>query len=93
MLDYNTMGSCVLVLTLATVLVILPMTLRAQRSEKGVGIWLLSGLTGLLLGVGAATLAVQLMGYDLTPKIRAPYTVPDPNFDANADEEDASSDM
>ncbi len=68
MLDYNTTGSCVLVLTLATILVILPMTLRAQRSEKGVGIWFLSGLTGLLLGLGAAVAAIQLMGYDLAPK-------------------------
>jgi hypothetical protein len=77
MLNYNTMGACVLVLTLATILVVIPLTLRARRSEKGTGIWFLSGLTGVLLGAGGAVAAVQLMGYELTES----YSTSDTDYD------------
>ncbi len=79
MLNYNTMGACVLVLTLATILVVIPLTLRARRSEKGTGIWFLSGLTGILLGAGGAVAAVQLMGYELTES----YSTSDTDYDSS----------
>ena len=89
MLDYNTMGACVLVLTLATILLVIPLTLRAQRSEKGVGIWFLSGLTGILLGAGGAAAAVQLMGYDLMEKVSVSSTDYYSSDEASEDAEDA----
>jgi hypothetical protein len=73
MLDYTTMGTCVLVLTLATLFLIIPLIVRAQRSGgKTVSVWFLSGLTGILLGAGGAAALVQLTGYELSAKAVGP---------------------
>ncbi len=65
MWTYNAMGTCVLVLTLATIFVAV-LVVHKQRAQKDIGIWLLSGLVGILLGASGAAATVQIMGYDLT---------------------------
>jgi hypothetical protein len=64
MLSYNAMGTCVLVLTLLTMLVIV-LVARQNRSKKDVGIWFISALIGILLGLGGAAAFLQFAGYDL----------------------------
>lgn len=65
MLDYTAMGSCVLVLTLVTLLAA-TLLLWKQRSPKAAGYWFVSGIIGILLGAAGAAATVQVMGYTLT---------------------------
>ena len=65
MLNYTTMGTCVLVFTLGTILVI-TLLIHKEKSGKGVGTAILAALIGILLGAGGAAAGVQIMGYDLT---------------------------
>ena len=67
MLSYNAMGTYVLVVTLATVFVIV-LVARQRRSQKDIAIWLISGLVGIILGAAGAAGIVQAWGYTLTPK-------------------------
>ena len=48
MLTYNAMGTCVLVLTLATILVIV-LVIHKEKSGKGIGTAILAALIGILL--------------------------------------------
>jgi len=59
------MGTYVLVVTLATVFVII-LVARQQRAQKDLAIWFISGLVGILLGAAGAAAIVQTMGYDIT---------------------------
>jgi len=69
MWTYNAMGTYILVVTLATIFVII-LVARQQRAQKDVAIWLMSGLVGILLGAAGAAAVVQGMGYDLTKRFR-----------------------
>jgi len=71
MWTYNAMGTYILVVTLATIFVII-LVARQQRSQKDIAIWLMSGLVGILLGAAGAAAIVQAMGYDLTKKFIMP---------------------
>ena len=71
MLDYNTMGACVLVLTLVSVFMMV-ILIRKQRTGKDITVWLMSGLTGILLGAGGAAAAIQLLGYEVTERFVMP---------------------
>jgi hypothetical protein len=65
---YNAMGTYVLVLTLATILVCV-LLLLLRRSQGAGGLGLVSGLIGVLLGAAGAGAAVQLLDYDVV-KVR-----------------------
>lgn len=67
MFDYNAMGTYVLVVTLATVFVIV-LVARQRRSQKDIAIWLISGLVGIILGAAGAAGIMQVMGYDWAKK-------------------------
>lgn len=71
MLSYNAMGTYVLVVTLATVFVII-LVARQQRAKKDIAIWLISGLVGIVLGAAAAAGIVQAMGYEITKRFIMP---------------------
>ena len=60
MWTYNAMGTYILVVTLATVFVII-LVARQQRARKDVAIWLMSGLVGLLLGAAGAAAIIQML--------------------------------
>jgi hypothetical protein len=64
MLNYTAVGTCVLILTLGTILVI-ALVIHKEKSGKGVGTAILTALIGILLGAGGAAAGVQIMGYDL----------------------------
>jgi hypothetical protein len=68
MFSYNAMGTYILVVTLATVFVII-LVVRQQRKQKDIAIWAISGLVGILLGAAGAAAVVQAMGYDLAKRI------------------------
>jgi hypothetical protein len=68
MLSYTAMGTCVLVLTLGTILIIV-LVIQKEKSGKGVGTAFLSALIGILIGAGGAAAGVQLLGYDIS-KVR-----------------------
>ncbi|MBC8873959.1 MAG: hypothetical protein H8E44_31345 [Planctomycetes bacterium] len=71
MLSYTTMGTYVLVVTLATVFVII-LVARQQRAEKDLAIWFISGLVGILLGAAGAAAVVQTLGYDIVKSYSDP---------------------
>lgn len=87
MWTYNAMGTYILVVTLATVFVII-LVARQQRSQKDVAIWLMSGLVGILLGAAGAAAIVQAMGYDVVKKFVMP-----PGVMASMDEEGGGEGM
>jgi hypothetical protein len=64
MLTYDAIGSYVLVLTLATIFVVI-LLLRQNRTGRDVQVWLFSGLIGILLGAAGSIAAAQLLGYNL----------------------------
>jgi len=71
MLSYTAMGTYVLVVTLATVFVII-LVARQQRAEKDLAIWFISGLVGILLGAAGAAAVVQSLGYDIVKSYSDP---------------------
>ncbi len=71
MLSYNAMGTYVLVVTLATVFVVI-LVARQQRARKDIAIWLISGLVGVVLGAAAAAGIVQAMGYEISKTFVVP---------------------
>ncbi|MBM3998950.1 MAG: hypothetical protein FJ297_05305 [Planctomycetes bacterium] len=60
----DVVGSFVLVLALATVLVMV-LFLRQSRSSKDVPIWLASAIVGILIGAAASAALLKGLGYDV----------------------------
>ncbi len=71
MFNYNTMGSCVLVLTLATIFLAV-LLIRQQRTGRLVAVWLMAGIAGILLGAAGYVTVIQLLGYQV---VEAPNIV------------------
>jgi len=80
MFDYNATGTYILVVTLASLFLIVLLWQR-QRSGKQIALWLSSGLAGVLLGAGGAAAVVQYLGYELMEVRQRPDAL-------NGDEED-----
>lgn len=87
MLTYTALGTYVLVLTLAAVLV-LAIVVAQERRGKGIDLWLAS-LIGVLIGLGGAAAAVQLSGFELVAASPEGYITrdgsqPDPTLGATS---------